>query len=104
RRAMRYPPTVSLINTVVRSRTLDGALDAAAELVPRMQAEGAAADFRVLGPAPAPLGRLRGEDRAQLLVKGTNRRRVRQAVTAAVAARPALQKRVIIDIDPVTVL
>ena len=38
----------------------------------------------VLGPAPAPLGRLRGEYRAQLLVKGNNRRRMREALLAAV--------------------
>ena len=33
RRAMRYPPLVSLINTVVRSRTFAGAMDDAADLV-----------------------------------------------------------------------
>ena len=50
-------------------------------------------DLRVLGPAPAPLGRLRGEYRAQLLIKGTNRKRMREALQAALAARPDLQRR-----------
>lgn len=104
RRAMRYPPVVSLINTVVRSRTFAGALDDAADLVPRLRAEGAGADFCVLGPAPAPLGRLRGEYRAQLLVKGTNRRRMREAVASVIASRPALRRRIVVDIDPVSVL
>ena len=43
--------------------------------------------FRVLGPAPAPLGKLRGEYRAQLLIKGTNRKAMREAVAAAISAR-----------------
>ena len=36
------------------------------------------ANLRILGPAPAPLGRLRGEYRAQLLIKGTNRKKIRE--------------------------
>jgi primosomal protein N' (replication factor Y) len=104
RRSMRYPPMVSLINTVVHSRTLAGALDDADDLARRLRASGVGADFIVLGPAPAPLGRLRGEYRAQLLVKGTNRRRMREALTIAIAARPAVQRRAIVDVDPLSVL
>jgi primosomal protein N' (replication factor Y) len=58
----------------------------------------------VLGPAPAPLGKLRGEYRAQFLIKGTNRKQIRERLMAAVAARPDLQKRIVVDIDPVSVL
>jgi primosomal protein N' (replication factor Y) len=102
RKAMRYPPLVSLINTVVRARTFAGAMDDAADLVQRLRAE--SDRFRVLGPAPAPLGRLRGEYRAQLLIKGTNRKQMREAVAAAIAARSDLQRRVVVDVDPVSVL
>jgi primosomal protein N' (replication factor Y) len=62
------------------------------------------ADVRVLGPAPAPLGRLRGEYRAQLLVKGTNRKRMREALLTAIAARPELARRITVDVDPNSVL
>ena len=58
----------------------------------------------MLGPAPAPLGKLRGEYRAQLLVKGTRRRQMREALIAAIAARPDLARRAVVDIDPVSVL
>ena len=104
RRAMRYPPLVSIINTIVRSRTFAGAMDDAADLVQRLRAESDRAGFRVLGPAPAPLGRLRGEYRAQFLLKGVNRKAMREALMAAVAARPDLQRRVVVDVDPVSVL
>jgi len=60
--------------------------------------------LRILGPAPAPLGRLRGEYRAQLLIKGNNRRKIREALQAALAARPELQRRVVVDVDPLSVL
>jgi primosomal protein N' (replication factor Y) len=104
RRAMRYPPVVSIINTVVRARTFAGAMDDAADVAERLRRMGDDDGLRVLGPAPAPLGRLRGEYRAQLLIKGTNRKRMREAVQAALAARSDLSRRVVVDIDPVNVL
>ena len=63
-----------------------------------------ASGLRVLGPAPAPLGKLRGEYRAQLLIKGSHRKRMREALLAAIAARPELQRRVVVDVDPISVL
>src|SRR5204862_771048 len=100
RKAMRYPPIVSLINTIIRGRTFTGAMDDAAAIVQRLRdADGGRGDLRVLGPAPAPLGKLRGEYRAQFLVKGTNRKRMREAVRAAIGARSELQRRVTVDVD-----
>jgi primosomal protein N' (replication factor Y) len=103
RTAMRYPPVVSLVNAVVRSRTFAGAMDDAADVVQKVR-DGGASALRVLGPAPAPLGKLRGEYRAQLLIKGTNRRKIREALQAALASRPDLQRRMIVDVDPLSVL
>ncbi|HEY2149844.1 MAG TPA: primosomal protein N' [Vicinamibacterales bacterium] len=103
RRQMGYPPFISLINTVVRARTFAGAMDDADYLVGQLRrSEGKG--LHVLGPAPAPLGKLRGEYRAQLLVKGANRRRIRESLQAALASRPELQRRVVVDIDPLSVL
>jgi primosomal protein N' (replication factor Y) len=58
----------------------------------------------VLGPAPAPLGRLRGEYRMQLLVKSTNRKLMRETLLAAIASRPDVARRTTVDVDPVSVL
>jgi primosomal protein N' (replication factor Y) (superfamily II helicase) len=103
RQAMRYPPVLSLVNAVVRSRTFAGAMDDAADVVQKVR-EGDDGALRVLGPAPAPLGKLRGEYRAQLLVKGTNRRRIREALMTAISARPELARRMTVDVDPLSVL
>jgi primosomal protein N' (replication factor Y) len=104
RRAMRYPPLVALINVIVRARTFTGAMDDAADIAQRLRDPELGRDCRVLGPAPAPLGRLRGEYRAQLLIKGTNRTRMREALMAVLAARPDIGRRVAVDVDPLSVL
>ncbi|MCK7529322.1 MAG: hypothetical protein MZV64_73125 [Ignavibacteriales bacterium] len=51
--------------------------------------------FLVLGPAPAPLARLRGEHRAQFFVKGAPaaRGRCATAVLAALGERPDLRRQ-----------
>jgi primosomal protein N' (replication factor Y) len=101
---MRYPPFVSMINVVVRARTFAGAMDDAADIVQQLRAAEAESVFRVLGPAPAPLGKLRGEYRAQLLIKGTKRKRMREALMSVLAARPDLARRTVVDVDPLSVL
>jgi primosomal protein N' (replication factor Y) len=104
RRAMRYPPMVSLINAIVRAPAFGRAMDDAADLAALVRADASAGGFRVLGPAPAPLGKLRGEYRAQIFLKGSGRRSMREAVQQAVAAKPDLQRRVTIDVDPLSVM
>jgi primosomal protein N' (replication factor Y) len=111
RKAMRYPPVVSLINTVIRARTYTAAMDDANDVVQRIRqiaAESGAAgdgrDIRILGPAPPPLGKLRGEYRAQLLLKGGNRKRIREALQKALAGRPDITRRTVVDVDPLSVL
>jgi primosomal protein N' (replication factor Y) len=104
RRSMRYPPFVSMVNVVVRARTFAGAMDDAADIVQQLRGAEAENVFRVLGPAPAPLGKLRGEYRAQLLIKGTNRTRMREALLAVLGGRPDLARRTVVDIDPLSVL
>ncbi|HEX4347347.1 MAG TPA: primosomal protein N' [Vicinamibacterales bacterium] len=102
RRAMRYPPFLSIVNIVVRAKTFSAAMDDAAEIAGRIQER--AKGLGVLGPAPAPLGRLRGEYRAQILIKGGNRTTMRETLVAALAARPDIARRTIVDVDPLSVL
>jgi len=102
RRGMKYPPAVGLINAVVRARTREGAMSDAGELVTALRAGSEA--FRVLGPAPAPLARLKGEYRAQLFVKGTNRPAMREALQTVLATRPEIRRRTTVDVDPISVL
>jgi primosomal protein N' (replication factor Y) len=57
-----------------------------------------------LGPAPAPLGKLRGEHRVQVFIKGTRRAEMRNVVKAVLAALPELRRKITVDVDPLSVL
>jgi primosomal protein N' (replication factor Y) len=101
RQAMRYPPAVSLISAIVRARTFDAAMQDAGELV---RAARGHQSFRILGPAPAPLNRLKGEYRVQFFLKGTSRAAMRRALLAALSTRADIARRTTVDVDPVSVL
>jgi primosomal protein N' (replication factor Y) len=102
RRGMKYPPVVALVNAVVKARTREGAMEDAGELVSALRTGGES--YRVLGPAPAPLSRLKGEYRAQFFIKGTNRPTMRQALQQVLSSRPEIRRRTIVDVDPMSVL
>jgi primosomal protein N' (replication factor Y) len=58
----------------------------------------------VLGPARAPLARLRGEHRAQFFLKGTQRNVMRQAIAQALTRHPDIARRTSVDVDPLSML
>ena len=103
RTAMHYPPVVALINLVIRGPHAGQVMDSAVSI---MQALKRAAGGRceVLGPAPAPLSRLRGDHRVQILVKGAARTAMRQLVTRVLASHPEWARRTLVDVDPLNVL
>ena len=92
----------ALINAVIRAPSIGAALGDAADIV-RALSRGVE-PFRVLGPAPAPLSRLKGEHRAQFFMKGSQRGTMRKALLAALEARPEIKRRTTIDVDPMSVL
>lgn len=102
RKALRYPPTLSIVNVVVRGRSCDQAMSDAKDLARKLRSFGTL--FEVLGPAVAPIPKIRGQHRAQLLLKGANRRAMRDAVRSALEEQPRLRRKVAVDIDPVSML
>jgi primosomal protein N' (replication factor Y) len=104
RRTMGYPPAAALVNLILRSAAEDEARDAAGALGGLLR-ERARSGYRVLGPARAPLARLRQEYRFQILLKG-RRKAMREAVRAALVARYGETRwpGVSVDVDPLTVL
>ncbi len=102
RTAMRYPPAVAMISAVVKGRTYAAAMQDAGEIVNALRLGGE--PYRVLGPAPAPLSRLKGEHRAQLFIKGNHRAVMRQSLLSALNDRPEIKRRTIVDVDPQSVL
>jgi primosomal protein N' (replication factor Y) len=106
RHSMRYPPVVAMVNVVVRGKTFEVAMQGAADLASRTSAHSnpALGRFVILGPAPAPLTKLRGEHRAQFFLKGTSRAGMRHAIREALKELPDVARRASVDVDPLTVL
>jgi primosomal protein N' (replication factor Y) len=98
REALRYPPFGDLIRIVCSSLADGAALAAATAIRERLAVPGAIA----LGPAP--LFRLRGRERAQVVVKTSDRQAAIAAVGATVAAvaadRAHADAAFSVDVDP----
>ena len=106
RKALHYPPYAALALLVFRDARYETALEAAARIVAALK-ERNDDEVQVLGPAPAPLERLRGQYRVQVLLKGARRAAVKQALNEAAARIEAAGLRpdaVAIDVDPVSTL
>ena len=101
RRSLRYPPVVAMINVVVKAGRFGDAMRDASELANDLRRH---QRFEVLGPASAPIARLRGEHRVQMFLKGNHRPAMRQALQSVLERYPKLQRRVTVDVDPLTVL
>ena len=104
RTALRYPPVTAMINVVVRGRRSTPRIERRGALAALVRGVGRRLAVVVLGPAPAPLAKLRGEHRAQFFLKGGDRARMTGAIRSALAARPALARRTAVDVDPVSML
>ena len=95
RQAMRYPPLTAMVNIVVKGTDARAALADAATLAQHLRSNASVGRFNVLGPAPAPVAKLRGEYRAQIFLKGSHRgpcarpclRRLPQSPTCAAVSR-----------------
>jgi primosomal protein N' (replication factor Y) len=98
RRAFFYPPFSELAAILVSSADRDRAERAAADLGGAL---GKLADrLRLSGPAPAPLERLQGRWRFQILLRAADRRRLLAALEEAVPERAPAGVRIDVDVDP----
>jgi len=103
RRAMRYPPLSVLANVIVQSEKLEEALDWSSRL--GRWFEGRKLDgVRVLGPAAAPLSRLKRIYRFHFVLKAARRDVLGAALREmlAVVARQEIPRRsVVVDVDAI---
>jgi len=103
RSALGYPPFGRLAQIVVSGTEEEAARDAAARLLGAVPSpEGC----EVLGPAPAPIARLRGRYRFHLLIKGSDHSAVWQTARRLADASEKLPAaiRARVDVNPVDML
>ncbi len=107
REALGYPPFGGLARTVVQAEDEAVAREAAERLARAARAELApGAGLEVLGPAPAPIARLRGRHRQMLLFKGPDEGLLRRVCEATVEAARRLPREVqaALDARPINML
>lgn len=104
RRQVNYPPFSRLITLLFQGEDEERVSSFAEEYAAFLRQIGPDA-VQILGPAEAPLGRLRGNFRWQLLLKGRSSKVMRHLVaeaTGTVGKRRGV--RVIIDVDPMEMM
>ncbi len=107
RRNHAYPPFVALASLLCHHRDLSRARKVAFELREALVGANRERACHILGPAPAPLARLRGEHRIQLLIKSQSRKQLRQLINKGLArleSRGLDSRLVTLEIDPVSMM
>ena len=109
RKALGYPPFGRLIRVLITGpdepETRSASLELA-RLVSAIAVDGLEPELEVLGPAPAPLARLRGRYRYQVLVKGPPGPLLRGAAETLVKATAGLASplQANVDVNPMSML
>jgi primosomal protein N' (replication factor Y) (superfamily II helicase) len=107
RKKLAYPPFAALACATVHHEDFQYAMSNAEAFKDCLDAANAERRARVLGVAPAPLARLKGEHRLQILIKAVNRKSLRELIDFALhdAQEKACDLRIInVEIDPVNLM
>jgi len=107
RRNHGYPPFVALALLLVRHKDAARANATAQQLRQALVEANGDHACRILGPAPAPFARLRGEHRVQSLIKSRSRKQMRSVIDAALKAMEKAGnelRSVTVEIDPVSMM
>lgn len=107
RERLGYPPFGSMIRIVVRGRNASSTKTLADELALRLRGQLADAPtaVRVLGPAPAPIARLRGSYRFQIQMQSADGELLRGAIRGVTADLKTPDDVVwIVDVDPLDMM
>ena len=111
RQELRYPPVSRLVSVLVLGKDEEKVKRSAeifAQAIRRRVEDMPHGVVDVLGPAPAPLARIRRNYRWQIVLKGDTPGRLRECITAGFASEAAEERstgvRVTVDVDPIDVL
>jgi primosomal protein N' (replication factor Y) len=98
RRAFFYPPFSEMAAVLVSSPARERAEEEASRI--GQAARRSKAALTISGPAPAPLERLQGRWRFQVLLRASDRRTLLGALETCIPDRPLAGVRVAVDVDP----
>ena len=105
RRALHYPPFSAMANVLVRSEHKEQALRMSSELALLLMP--APEKLRILGPAEAPVARLKNEYRYQFLIKAASRKALNellQRIRCFALEHKWGATALVIDVDPLSLM
>jgi primosomal protein N' (replication factor Y) len=106
RRVMAYPPFTSLANVIVRHTDMEKAIRWARQLSEYFSPQDGKG-LRILGPAAAPLAKLKKEHRFQFLLKSPKRSLLAKVLAGAMTyleRKEIPETAVLVDMDPLTLM
>jgi primosomal protein N' (replication factor Y) len=105
RRALHYPPFSAMANLLVRSESKEAAMRMASELALRFTPP--PDKLKIMGPAEAPVARLKNEYRYQFLIKAASRKALNallQSVRCFAQEHKWGATALVIDVDPLSLM
>jgi primosomal protein N' (replication factor Y) len=105
RRMMHYPPFSAMANVLVRAEKKEMAMRMSSEL--GLLLSPPPEKLKIMGPAEAPVARLKNEYRYQFLVKAASRKALNELlgrVRAFALERKWGATALVIDVDPLTLM
>jgi primosomal protein N' (replication factor Y) len=106
RRLMHYPPFVSLASVLVRGVKLEKAIHWSRQIKTFFESQ-KIPEIRILGPAAAPLARLKREYRFHFLLKSTRRAALNRLLNKCLsycADKEIPDRAILVDVDPINLL
>ena len=106
RRLLHYPPFTALASILVRDTKIENAIRWSRQLSAFLAPQ-ESRGVKVLGPAAAPLARLKREYRFQFLLKAPKRAQLTRVLGELLAfgeKREIPQKAILVDVDPLSLL
>jgi primosomal protein N' (replication factor Y) (superfamily II helicase) len=104
RRELMYPPFARLALVRIEGNEPAQVSDGAAKIATLLAHAAKPESLRVLGPAPAPIERIKQRYRWQVLLKARERHELRAALSEVASYRAGEEVRVSVDIDPLNML
>lgn len=105
RRRFGYPPATGMIAILMRGEDVAEVENVAVAISRRLEkAIAPVGDVRMQGPAAAPLAKIKGVFRYQILLRSSRRAALRRAVAEAIPTRDHRSVDVVIDVDPINIL
>ena len=106
RRLMHYPPFVALASVLVRGPKLEKVISWSRQIGTFLESQ-KMPEIRILGPAAAPLARLKGEYRFHFLLKSARKAVLNSVLNKCVAfcaTKEIPDRAILIDVDPTNLL